>query len=275
MVVREEHEKEWRARNHDLRGCLRLPRDRAVVLSLPFATGTLTIEPELETWLLLNLDSKGRVIGHGYQAIVRQLTSDVGELVVKSPHPNPFLGWFGRRAIQRESKAYERLLGIAGIPRSYGMADSKHLVLEHVRGPTLRIVAADLDDRESFFARLLASIQAMHAAGVAHGDLKRKENTLVGPGQTPYIIDFGVACLYSDSDGHLKQKKFELMQQMDLNAYIKLKYGHLSDQMSPEDAALHRPLLIERMARRARGPWKFLTLRKARKRRRAQKSDSN
>jgi serine/threonine protein kinase len=205
---------------------------------------------------------------------VRQLTSDVGELVVKSPHPNRFLAWFGSHAIRREATAYERLHGIEGIPQCFGMADSKHLVLAHVQGSTLRVAAPDLVDRGLFFDRLLSSIQAMHAAGVAHGDLKRKENTLVGPGQTPYIIDFGVACLRADNDGGYQRKKFELMRQMDLNAYIKLKYGRLTDEMSPEDSALYRPLLIERIARRARGPWKFLTLRKARKRRRAQNSDS-
>jgi serine/threonine protein kinase len=111
----------------------------------------------------------------------------------------------------------------------------------------------------------------MHAAGVAHGDLKRKENTLVGPDESPFIIDFGVACLETDSDSGYNRKKFELMRQMDLNAYIKLKYGRITESMTPDDAELYRPLAIERMARRARGPWKALTLRNARKRRRAQR----
>jgi serine/threonine protein kinase len=152
------------------------------------------------------------------------------------------------------------------------MADEKHLVLEHVTGETLRVAAETLNDRERFFARLLATIQAMHAAGVAHGDLKRKENTLVGPDESPYIIDFGVACLATDGTGRYHQKKFELMQQMDLNAYIKLKYGRVAEGLSAEDAELHRPLLVERMARRARGPWKFLSMRKARKRRREERN---
>lgn len=209
------------------------------------------------------------MIGRGYQAVVRQLTSDVGELVVKSPHRNALLAWFGRRSIQREAEVYDCLDGVTGVPRSYGLADSEHLVLEHVAGPTLRTASAVLENRGRFFDQLLQSIHAMHAAGVAHGDLKRKENTLVGAGETPCIIDFGVACLRRDSAQGLRRKKFELMQQMDLNAYIKLKYGPSIDQMSQEDAKLHRPLLIERWARRARGPWKFLTMRQARKRRRA------
>lgn len=202
---------------------------------------------------------------------MRRLASDAAEFVVKSPHPNPFLAWFGRRAIRREAEVYTRLRDVPGIPLSFGLADAEHLVLEFVEGETLRTAAPALTDRESFFERLLESILAMHEAGIAHGDLKRKENTLVGPGETPFIIDFGVAAIRKPGRHHFNRIRFEQTRQMDLNAYIKLKYGPSTDQMSPEDAALYRPLFIERMARRARGPWKFLTFRGARKRRREQR----
>lgn len=108
----------------------------------------------------------------------------------------------------------------------------------------------------------------MHSVGVAHGDLKRKENTLVGPGETPYLIDFGVACVRSRRGRGFNRLRFEQTRQMDLNAFIKLKYGAFLDRMTPDDAALYRPLRIERLARRGRGPWKALTLRQLRKRRR-------
>ena len=215
-----------------------------------------------------NLESRGRIVGHGYQAIVRRLQSADGELVVKSPHPNPLLAWFGRRAIRREARVYDQLRNVPGIPRSLGLADSEHLALEYVPGPTLRAAASSLADRERFFVMLRESIQAMHAAGVAHGDLKRKENTLVGPDETPFIIDFGVACIRRRGRHHMNRIRFEQTRQMDLNAYIKLKYGPFTDQITAEDSELYRPLLIERLARRARGPWKLLTLRRLRKQRR-------
>ena len=233
------------------------------------STGAAAIDPLFETWLLEHL-ATGRVVGHGYQAVVRQIASDRGDLVVKSPHPNPLLAVFGRRTIRREARTYAALSGIAGIPASYGLADGQHLVLAHVRGPTLRQAAAELRDRERFFVRLLETIRAMHAAGVAHGDLKRKENTLVGPDETPYIIDFGVASLLETPVRGLGRWRFELFRQMDLNAWIKLKYGPRPDAMSIEDAALYRPLLVERWARKARAPWKLVTLRRLRKRRREQ-----
>lgn len=141
-------------------------------------------------------------------------------------------------------------------------------MLEHIDGTTLREAQTVLADRERFFARLLATVQAMHAAGVAHGDLKRKENTLVGPDETPYLIDFGIAALGSASAGVLKRKRFATTRQMDLNAWIKLKYGPFTDDLSAAEAALHRPLLVERWARRARKPWKVISMRAMRKRRR-------
>ena len=62
------------------------------------------------------------------------------------------------------------------------------------------------------------------------------------------------------------------MKQMDLNAWVKLKYGRrvnpetARDVLSAEDAAIYRPLLIERVARAVRVPWQTITLRRPRQR---------
>jgi len=225
------------------------------------------IEPELETWIVDNLYRQGRVIGHGYQAIVRELASPAGRLVIKSPHSNAFLAWFGNGAIRREAQVYDRLAGIPGIPRSYGLVSNRHLVLEHIDGPTLRSAASKLTDRERFFARLKATVQAMHAAGIAHSDLKRKENIVVGPDETPFLIDFGIAAAMPRIAGIRIGPGFATARQMDWNAWIKLKHGGRMEPLPADDAELYRPLLIERWARRLRGPWKTLSMRKLRKRR--------
>ncbi len=59
------------------------------------------------------------------------------------------------------------------------------------------IVGAPLNRRvhspdSGFFDTLEQTTAKMHARRVAHGDLRNK-NILVGPGQTPYIIDFSTA----------------------------------------------------------------------------------
>lgn len=215
----------------------------------------------------------GRELGSGYQASVRLVSTPSGDIVVKRPHGG-LLAALWRYLLRREHSVYARLGGIAGIPRAYGLVGGDALALEYIAGPSLREHDARLADRERFFARLLATVLAMHAAGVAHGDLKRKHNVIVGTDEQPYLIDFGIACT---RDGFLGRMAFATFRQMDLNAWLKLKYGRRIDagvepgSVSVEDASLYRPLLIERLARAVRVPWQFITLRRPRQRWRARK----
>ncbi len=132
-------------------------------------------------------------------------------------------------------------------------------------------------DRDALFAKLLATLRAMHAAGVAHGDLKRKDNIIVGAGERPYLIDFGIAVRRSATSALWNRCVFEPLVQMDYNAWVKLKYGRRIDPeaepgvLSAEDAALYRPLLVERVARIVRVPWQKMTLRRPRQRWRARR----
>jgi serine/threonine protein kinase len=210
-----------------------------------------------------------RELGSGYQATTRLVAMPFGDLVVKEPHGGVLAGLW-RYLLRREHSVYARLGGIAGIPRAYGLVDDEALALEYIAGPSLREQDSRLMDRERFFARLLDTVQAMHAAGVAHGDLKRKDNVLVAAGEQPYLIDFGIACRRTARDGLWNRWVFATFRQMDLNAWLKLKYGRRIDPaaepgvLTPADAALYRPLLIERLARAVRVPWQAITLRRPR-----------
>jgi len=70
---------------------------------------------------------------------------------------------------------------------------------------------------------------------------------------------------------------FAPLEQMDLNAWVKLKYGRRiepeteRDVLSEEDAAIYRPLWIEWLARAVRVPWQTITLRRPRQRWRARR----
>jgi predicted Ser/Thr protein kinase len=220
--------------------------------------------------------SPARKLGGGYQATTQLVTTPFGEVVVKKPHGGPLAGLW-RYLLRRERSVYAQLGGISGIPRAYGLVDEDALALEYIAGPSLRDQDARLTDRDRFFARLLMTVQAMHAAGVAHGDLKRKHNVIVGAGEQPYVIDFGIACRRDAHDNLWNRWVFATFRQMDLNAWLKLKYGRRidpatePDAMAKADAALYRPLLIERLARAVRVPWQFVTLRRPRQRWRAKR----
>jgi serine/threonine protein kinase len=231
---------------------------------------------QIADWLRTAVTSaSGKQLGAGYQASLRLFESPYGRLVVKSAHAHGLRGSVAKASIRREQRAYERLGGIPGIAKSYGLLDEESLVLEHIEGPSLREYETELQDRERFFADLLEIIDAMHAAGVAHGDLKRKDNTLVGPDRRPYVVDFGIACIRRNQDGIVNRWCFEWMRQMDYNAWIKLKYGRKPTGLSPEDAARYRPLWLERVARWIRIPWQKLTMRRLRQRWRGRKIASS
>jgi predicted Ser/Thr protein kinase len=217
----------------------------------------------------------GRRLGHGYQASVELYSTPAGNVVVKKPHRAVLLGPLWRYLLRREHAVYERLAGVAGVPRTYGLIDGEYLALEYVPGPSLRAFESQLADREEFFARLLETLRAMHTAGVAHADLKRKDNIIVGPGDHPYLIDFGIAVRRGKS--RLGRSLFEHAAQGDRNAWIKLKYGRRIESaeapevLSRDDAALYRPLWTERVARAIRVPWQTITLRRPRQRWRAKR----
>ena len=200
----------------------------------------------------------------GYQSSVRIYRGPAGTFVIKEPSGRGLRRTLSRATIRREEQVYRRLHNVPGIPECYGRVGDQYLVLEHIPGDTLYAQEGDLEDREEFFARLLKTLQKMHDAGVAHGDLKRKKNILVGPDQRPFVIDFGIAVLANEQRGLL----FDLVRQVDRNAWIKHKYrGRLKD-MAAKDAALYRPMRSERLMRVLRFAWHAATLRRWRKRRR-------
>jgi serine/threonine protein kinase len=232
--------------------------------------------PSLERLAAAVAAGPGRELGSGYQASVRLYPTPFGDIVVKRSHAG-LLGGLWRRLLEREHAVYSQLEGVPGIPRAYGLIGGDGLVLEYIAGPSLREQDAVLEDREAFFARLLATVLAMHAAGVAHGDLKRKQNVIVAAGERPYLVDFGIAYRRRAGGGLWNRWMFATFQQMDLNAWLKLKYGRRVDParepgvLTSDDAALYRPLLIERLARAVRVPWQLLTLRRPRQRWRARR----
>jgi serine/threonine protein kinase len=225
----------------------------------------------LRRWLeqRLTAGDEGRLLGRGYQGSIHLFASPYGEAVIKQAPAAGLGGVLGRRTLRREARIYEHLRGVPGIPHCYGLiGGGRYLALEHIAGPSLRVVAEPLADRDRFYARLLLTLDAMHAAGVAHGDLKRKNNILVGPGEQPYVIDFGIAWRRTARSPFWKRRIFAWIEQMDYNAWIKHKYGRApqAQALTPEDAARYRPLLLERAARAIRIPWQRITLRRLRKR---------
>jgi predicted Ser/Thr protein kinase len=175
--------------------------------------------------------------------------------------------------LRREFAAYQRLAGVPGVPRCLGLRDGQELVLEFIEGRPLREARDHLADADAFFGALRDVVQAIHRAGVAHADMKRKDNILVTRDEQPFLIDFGIAAVRRDGAGPLGRYLFRQACRIDLNAWVKLKYQRSDREMSAEDALLYRPTLAERVARPVRTFWRRINGRRWRQARRRERAE--
>lgn len=215
----------------------------------------------------------GELLSSGYQGVVYKVPAgpeypDADYLIVKEAMGSAVVRAFRRWMIRREYAVYQRLDGLRGVPRCFGLHDDR-LLLEFVEGHPLRLSASELPDREKFFGALLETLHGIHRAGVAHSDMKRKDNILVTPDGMPCLIDFGSAVLRPDGASATRGWVFRQACQIDLNAWVKHKYLARYDAISAEDRQYYDPTLVERIARPIRRVWRKVTARKFRKARRA------
>ena len=226
----------------DLAFCQKPPRRK------PFLTMLSTPDSLARTVGDLDFE-RGELLGVSNQGEVRRFQIDGLDVAIKQPKGRG-LAWTLRAAsLKHEYKAYQRLRGLAGLPVCHGLFPGPRLVLNFVEGQALRDAAIARED--PYFTALLALIRALHDRGVAHGDLKRKANLLVDLQGRPVILGFGTATLHTPGRHPVNQRLFRLIEQTDLNAWVKLKYGGYQG-LSEEDRRLLKRTGVERWLGRLR-----------------------
>ena len=115
--------------------------------------------------------------------------------VVKDFSGNRFLfrNTVGRFLIWREAKAYGKLSGIKGVPRFYGVMGGLALVVEEIPGRSLENLEKEMHLPHTFFESMETLVNAFHQRGLAHCDLKRAPNTLLGVDGMPYVVDWAAS----------------------------------------------------------------------------------
>jgi RIO-like serine/threonine protein kinase len=131
------------------------------------------------------------------KADVRRVSRDGRELVIKDYGPRGALVrlFYGRPTLRREARVYERLAGVAGIPRCCGFETPDALLLEFVPGLDLGSFEAGAL-APSIFDELDRVLAAVHARGVAIADLHRSNvlvDTAAAAGSRVHVIDFAIA----------------------------------------------------------------------------------
>lgn len=138
---------------------------------------------------------------------------------------------WGRFLIGREVRAYRLLNGVPGIPRLIAVLDPYAFVMEFVdAGPLPRRREKDRVGLE-YFSHLEKTMQEMHARGVAHGDVRRR-NILISHQRTPYIIDFESAIF----DGRwLWRRFFHSMVRVDELTVLKIRHKYYPEETTSEE----------------------------------------
>lgn len=186
--------------------------------------------------------------------------------VVKDYRP---CGWllrevFGPWLIGREEAIYRCLEGCPGVPRLLGRVDRHALAVEHIPGRNAGQYADGTLPPE-FFARLQEVVDAIHARGVVHCDLKNRRNVVVAEGYYPYLVDFSAAFTRQGRFAWLRGLAYRQFLLDDQKAVVKakLQVGKMGSQAEREFAFRRGP--AERAVRwvrdRLRGAFKLLSRR--------------
>lgn len=214
-------------------------------------------EDALVRWIEDSLATGSHRLGAGYQAQTLLYADASGpRYVVKLPSGRGLRRWLSTLMLRHEARVYARIDGLPGIPRYYGLLRRRYLVLQYVAGEFAR--KAGFADREAFFAELLECIQSLHARGVAHSDLQKKDNLLVVDGRHPCLLDFGAAVIFRPGFAPLNQIHFRFAAQLDFNQWTKLKYCGRLENMNAADRRLYHRTGLEKWARRIKRGWQWL-----------------
>ena len=158
--------------------------------------------------------------------------------VVKDYSSNRFLyrNTIGRFLLWRECKAYRRLKGLKGIPTCYRVIDGLALVIEEISGRNIEGLESEGGLSEEFFEQLQEVVEKVHSRGLAHCDLKRAPNTLLGHDGRPYLVDWSASISEREFRFFPLNLIYQRFLQDDLNAITKMKLRHCPQSVSPEEA---------------------------------------
>ncbi len=153
----------------------------------------------------------------------------------------------GRRQVLREVRALRRLDGIAGIPRCYGEAGRCGVLMECVEGDRItRWCRSRRGETAPLFEKLGRLMAQVHARGVAHIDLRKRDNILVAPDGRPSVIDFNASFCF-DPAGWGARLLFPFMRRIDDAAILKWKSRLAPELLTPAERDRHR--LMSRLRR--------------------------
>ncbi len=145
------------------------------------------------------------------------------DLAVKDYSARPW--WIrntlGRWLLRREQRAYGAACGVAGLPRLVGRPGAFELALERAPGRPLAELSRGAVDAE-VFDRVQRILDALHARGVALGDLHHRD-VLVARDGSVHLVDLATARVAGPRPGPLGRWLFERWRDADRVALARLR----------------------------------------------------
>jgi len=145
----------------------------------------------------------------------------------------------GRFLIWREAKAYSRLKGVKGVPTLYRVINGIALVVEEIPGRSLENLEQEMTLPEGFFDDLRELVNRFHKEGLAHCDLKRAANTLLGEDGHPYVVDWAASIRAAEFQFPLLRRIYRRFLLDDQMAVIKFKLRHAPETVTHEEMACY------------------------------------
>jgi len=211
-------------------------------------------EDALARWIEDSLATGKHRLAQGYQGQTLLYRDNERRLVIKAASGRGIRKWLSTLMLRHEARVYGQLTGFPAAPRCYGLLRNRYLVLEYIDGTPARYT--EIADREAFFAELLELIKKLHARGVAHSDLQKKDNLLLVDNQHPCLLDFGVAVIRKSGFAPFNRFHFHFAERLDFNQWAKLKYQGRLENMSTADRAYYRRSRLEKLARSLKRIWR-------------------
>lgn len=175
------------------------------------------------------------------KADILLLSHDGTEMILKDySEKGALVRWFGRRQLRRERRALRRLQGIEGIPAILGEMAPCGLLLQPMPGEAItRWRRRRPEEIDPMLARLQELVARMHERGVAHLDLRKRDNILIDAAGRPSVIDFNASIVFHP--GSIGARVFfPWLARLDRAALLKWRSLLLPDRLTPAERRRHR-----------------------------------
>lgn len=144
----------------------------------------------------------------------------------------------GRMQLAREERAYLALEGLRGVPRFGRRIDRDAVAVEYVEGVRLPKFHK-YRPLPHLAARLAALLDAVHARGVVHNDIRSRDNILVTPAGNLFLIDFSAALRFGEGFW-ARRILMPLFEGAERRALLKWKSAIAPETMTEAERASHR-----------------------------------